>query len=66
MLVPNFELIPTKNGFFMNFQRYSKIGPKSLYYSAGVCQLMKYAVWLTWHALWETLSYVVLLLVSFE
>ena len=35
MLCRNFELIPSKIGFFMNFLSCSKIGPKSLYYSTG-------------------------------
>ena len=33
MLHRNFELIPIKIGFFMNFKSCSKIRPKSLYYS---------------------------------
>ena len=35
MLCRKFELIPIKIGFFTNFQSYSKIGPKTLYYSTG-------------------------------
>ena len=35
MLCTKFELIPIKIGFFMNFQSYSKIRPKTLYYSTG-------------------------------
>ena len=35
MLCRKFELILIKIGFFTNFQRCSKIGPKSLYYSTG-------------------------------
>ena len=42
MLCRNFELIPIKIGFFMNFQSCSKIGPNTLYYStwswAKFCQ----------------------------
>ena len=33
MLFRKFEPISIKIGFFMNFLSYSKIGPKSLYYS---------------------------------
>ena len=33
MLCRKFELIPIKIGFFMNFKSYSKIGPKTMYYS---------------------------------
>ena len=35
MLCTNFEWIPIEIGFFMNFSSYSKIWPKSLYYSTG-------------------------------
>ena len=43
MLFRNFEWIPIEIGFFMNISSYSKIGPKSLYYSTGssltkICQ----------------------------
>ena len=33
MLCRDFEWIPIKIGFFMNFKSYSKIRPKTLYYS---------------------------------
>ena len=36
MLCFKFELIPIKFEFFTNFKDYSKIRPKSLYYSTGV------------------------------
>ena len=35
MLCRNFELIPIKFGFFMNFLICSKIRAKTLYYSTG-------------------------------
>ena len=35
MLCFKFEVIPIKTEFFTNFKSYSKIGPKSLYYSTG-------------------------------
>ena len=45
MLLRKFELIPIKIGFFTIFKSYSKIGPKSLYYStvilAKFCQKSK-------------------------
>ena len=36
MLCFKFELIPIKIGFFIIFLSYSKIGPKSLYYSTVI------------------------------
>ena len=35
MLCRKFELIPIEFGFYTIFKSYSKIGPKSLYYSTG-------------------------------
>ena len=34
MMSRKFELIPIKIGFFTNFKSFSKIGPKTMYYSA--------------------------------